>query len=97
MTTSRPCRLDPSPEYSVKRESLTAEQLRQLALAEDRIAADPDDTDGRYPSYDGGQIDYTAGVLIKYRHEDRADGCAVVLEDLLAERPGPRRWPQDED
>lgn len=101
MTTDRPhYLLVPSPIYAEKRSRLTGELLRLVELTEDRIAEDPDDGDQRFPSDDGGSIDYgAADLLIKFHRDERSDHPdEVALDDLLpSPGSGISRWPTDVD
>src|SRR4051812_49257852 len=102
MTDERPpFRLMPDSGYMTKKAKLSKRQLERVEDAERDIAQNPDKGDDRWPSANGGMIDYSAsdvGVMIEFERDKRAghdDEVALVdlIEDAAASRG--RRWPLD--
>jgi hypothetical protein len=102
MTDEKPAvRLVPRNAYTTKRANLTPKQLERVDEAERDIARNPDHDDDRWPSANGGMIDYSAsdaGVMIEFQRDERpGHEHEVELVDLIDEAAASRgrRWPID--
>ena len=96
-----PFRLVPRDEYIAKKSQLVGERLQQVEAAEREIVKNPDHDEDRWPSADGGWLDYSpadVGLMIEYKRDDRPgreDEVELIdLIDVAAAASG-RRWPVD--